>query len=137
MNLKERHAINLILESSQKPWMGVFLRILALFYLLGATVHYGNLLGFGEMKWAESPLSWKLGDICYAILDTAVVIGLWLKTSWGISRFFAGAISQLVLYLGFPHLFAFTEEQRQALWSMVIFHLVSLSIFLGLIFTKK
>ncbi len=127
--------LNIISETTQKPWMGIYLRILALFFLYGAIVHYGNLLGFGEMPWREAPLSWQIGDIVYAIIDTLAVIGLWNKTAWGIGFFLVAAISQLILYLGFPDLFAFTPEQKQALWSLIIFHIITISIFFGLFFT--
>ncbi|MDJ0732754.1 MAG: DUF6163 family protein [Nostocaceae cyanobacterium] len=128
---------HIICETTQKPSINIYLRILALFFLYGAIVHYANLLGFGEMPWVEAPLSWQIGDIVYAILDTVAVIGLWNRTTWGIGFFLLAAISQLILYLGFPHLFAFTPEQKQALWSIVIFHSVTVSIFFGLLFTTK
>lgn len=113
--------------------MGIYLRILALLYLYGAIVHYANLLGFGEMPFTQEPLSWQIADISYAILDTLTLIGLWLKTRWGIAGFFLSATSQLILYIGFPQWFAFNPEQQQLLWSMVIFHLVTLLIFFGLV----
>lgn len=118
--------------------MGIYLKIIALFYLYGAIVHYANLLGFGEIAFIKEPLSWQIADISYAILDTITVIGLWLKTPWGIICFCLSAISQLILYIGFPQWFAFNPEQQQLLWSMIIFHIVTLSIFLALLsFTRK
>jgi len=129
--------MNLVFESRHKPNMGIYLKILALFYFYGATVHYANLLGFGEIPFKESPLSWQLADISYGILGTLTFIGLWLKTRWGIIGFFLSAISQLILYLGFPQWFAFNLEQRQLLWSMIIFHLVTLSIFFALLFFTR
>ncbi|MEL6458498.1 MAG: hypothetical protein AAFQ91_09640 [Cyanobacteria bacterium J06621_15] len=127
-------SITSIFESRYKPSMGIYLKILALFYFYGATVHYANLLGFGEIPFKESPLSWQIGDISYGILGTFTFIGLWLKTRWGIISFFLSAISQLILYLGFPQWFAFNLEQRQLLWSMIIFHFITLSIFFTLLF---
>lgn len=129
--------IDKIDESRQQPGMDIYLRILVLIYAYGAIVHYTNLLGWGELSWTEMPLSWKLGDIFYGILDPISVAGLWLKTFWGIGCFLMGAISQIILYGGFPHLFAFTPEQQQTLWSLVIFHSISLTIFAGLVFFKK
>ena len=118
--------------------MGIYLKILALFYFYGAVVHYANLLGFGELPFLQEPLSWQIADISYAILDTFTVIGLWFKTPWGIIGFFLSAVSQLILYIGFPQWFAFNPEQQQLLWSMVIFHLVTLVIFFGLVsFTQR
>lgn len=125
--------MHFIFESRHKPSMGIYLKILALFYLYGAIVHYANLLGFGEMPFTKEPLSWQITDVCYAILDTLTPIGLWLKNRWGIVCFFLGVASQLILYVGFPHWFAFTPEHRQLLWSMIIFHLVTLFIFFGLL----
>ncbi len=129
--------INKIDESRQQSWMGVYLRILALIYAYGAIIHYTNLLGWGELSWSEMPLSWKLGDIFYGILDPITVTGLWLKSFWGIACLFIAAISQIVLYAGFPDRFAFTPEQQQTLWSLVIFHSISLTIFAGLVVFKK
>ena len=66
-------------KAAQRPPLKVYLRILALFYAFGAAVHLGNLLGFGEMPLSEAPLSWRIGDVVYAALDTATAtgIGLW------------------------------------------------------------
>ncbi|MDY6902530.1 MAG: DUF6163 family protein [Cyanobacteriota bacterium] len=125
--------MNSLFESRHKSAMGIYLRIIALFYLYGAIVHYANLLGFGEIPFPEEPLSWQIADISYAILATFTVIGLWLKTSWGIVFFFLSAVSQLILYIGFPQWFAFTPEQQQLLWGMVTFHVVTLFIFCGLL----
>lgn len=129
--------MNLIVESRHKPNIGIYLKILALFYFYGATVHYANLLGFGEIPFRESPLSWQIGDISYGILGTLTFIGLWLKTRWGIIGFFLSAVSQLILYLVFPKWFAFNAEQQQLLWSMIIFHLVTLSIFFALLLSSR
>ncbi|MEM9926448.1 MAG: hypothetical protein AAF915_22295 [Cyanobacteria bacterium P01_D01_bin.50] len=130
--------IHLFFESRHKQSMGIYLKILALFYLYGAIVHYANLLGFGEMPFMKEPLSWQIADVFYAILDSLTFIGLWLKTRWGMAGLFLGVASQLILYIGFPHWFAFNQEQQQLLWSMVIFHFVTVLIFLGLLlFTQR
>ncbi|MEO1429873.1 MAG: DUF6163 family protein [Cyanobacteria bacterium J06633_8] len=129
--------MNLLFESRHQPAMGIYLKIIALFYLYGAIVHYANLLGFGEMPFSQEPLSWQIADISYAILDTFTVIGLWLKTRWGIVSLFLSAVSQLILYIGFPQWFAFTKEQHQLLWSMRMFHLVTLFIFFGLLLFSR
>lgn len=129
--------MHLFFESRHKQSMGIYLKILGLFYLYGAIVHYANLLGFGEMAFIKEPFSWQIADVSYAILDTFTVIGLWLNTRWGMVGFFLSATSQLILYVGFPDWFAFNREQQQLLWSMVIFHLVTLLIFFGLLFTQR
>ena len=115
----------------------MFLLVLAVVYAFGAVVHYANLLGFEEQPWFQMPLSWKIGDVAYGLLDTAAVIGLWLRTPWGVGCFLLGAVSQLILYGAFPQLFAFTEEHRQALSSLIVTHLVTLAVFFGLLVARK
>jgi hypothetical protein len=117
----------------EKPGMVIYLRILAIFYGYGAMIHLLNLLGFGSLPWEEMSLSWKLGDIFYGVIDPLTGIGLWLKKVWGIVFFLIAALSQLILYSGFSNQFAFTIQQQQTLWSLIIFHLISLGI-LGLFF---
>ena len=129
--------VDALLKLKENKALTIYLRILAMLYLYGAIVHYANLLGFGEIPFAQEPLSWKIADILYAILDTFTYTGLWLKKIWGIAGFLMSAFSQLVLYIGFPHWFAFNPQQQELLWSMVIFHLVTLTIFFGLLFLSK
>ena len=119
------------------PYLIIYLKLLALFYSYGAIVHFANLLGWGELPWQEMPLSWKLGDIVYGISDPITVVGLWLNRGWGVAMFIAAALSQLILYLGFPQVFAFTLSQQQALTSLIIFHLVTLGIFVILFWVSS
>ncbi|MGB3403265.1 MAG: DUF6163 family protein [Microcoleaceae cyanobacterium] len=79
------------------------------------------------------PLSWKLGDIFYGIIDPFAAVGLFLRKIWGIVLFLTAACSQLIVYSGFSHWFFFTTEQQQTLLSLIIFHLFSLGIF-GILF---
>jgi len=124
-------------ESLQRPWMGFFLRVMAVLYAMGGLVHVSNILGFGGSPWFDSPLSWRVADVAYAFLDTGAAIGLWFRKPWGVGCFALGAASQLVLYGFFPHHFAFTEEHRQGLRSMLAFHGVTLAALLGLLVAKK
>ena len=126
-----------LVHANNRFWMGLYLRVLAVGYAVSALIHCGNLLGFGERQWPAMPLAWKLGDIGYTILDTVVAIGLWRKALWGIGGFFLAALSQLILYLGFPDLFAFTDEHRQALHGLVTTHVVTLGVFFALLVAKK
>lgn len=113
---------------ASRPWLGVYLRALGILYAVGALVHLGNILGFGELPWAESPPAWRVADVVYLVLDVAAVIGLWLRTPWGIACFLVAAGSQLVLYLGFPHVFALTDQHRQAIRGLVGTHVLTLAL---------
>ena len=124
-------------QVTENSWMGIYLRILALIIAYGALVHLANLMGFGEMPWRKMPLTWKVGDIVYGLLDTVTVIGLWHKTTWGIFCFLSAIASQLVIYTVFIDYFAFTSEQRQTIYGLVGTELILLSVFWVLFWLKK
>ncbi|MGC9503096.1 hypothetical protein [Baaleninema sp.] len=115
----------------------LFLRFLAVAYAYSAIVYYGNLLGFGEIPWSEMPQIVQINDIGYALLDTLAAVGLWRKQTWGIALFLLIALSQLVLYLGFPQDFIFSDERQQTVRNFINFHKISLSLFLALFALKK
>ncbi|MBE9046531.1 hypothetical protein IQ255_19310 [Pleurocapsales cyanobacterium LEGE 10410] len=117
--------------------MGIYLKILAMMIAYGALVHLSNLLGFGEMPWQEMPLTWKVGDIVYGILDTLTAMGLWQKTVWGIFGFLGAIASQLIIYTVFIDYFAFTSEQHQTIYGLIGTELILLLIFFVLFVTKK
>lgn len=90
------------------PWFGTYLCVLAILYALGGVVHIGNIFGYGDRPWSDSPIAWRVGDVVYGVVDFVAAIGLWRRAMWGLTAFVLAACSQLVLYLGWPHVFAFT-----------------------------
>ena len=120
-----------------RPWMGAYLRVLAVGYALGALMHYANIAGLGETKWRDAPLAWRLGDIAYAVLDTAAAVMLWLRSPLGVVLFLVAALSQLVLYLGLPRKFAFTKEHMRAIRSMVYIHVMTIAFFVTIMLAGR
>ncbi|MGK7949725.1 MAG: hypothetical protein AB4368_13275 [Xenococcaceae cyanobacterium] len=68
-------------QTTQYSWMAIYLRILALIFAYAASVHSANLIGLGELPWAKMPLTWRIGDISYGLLDIVTAIGLWQRTA--------------------------------------------------------
>ncbi|MDY6937736.1 MAG: DUF6163 family protein [Cyanobacteriota bacterium] len=124
-------------EASDRPWMGVYLRILAIIFAYGGLVHIANIAGFGEMPWNQMPLTWQVGDIAYAILDIVAAIGLWKRTVWGAVCMLCAVLSQFVIYTVFLDYFAFTLEQRQTIYILLIEEGILILIFSGLLLVKK
>lgn len=116
----------------QTPRMTVLLRVLACAYTYGAIVHLFDFLGLGEMP-DPIPLSWRIADIYYGIFDGVAALGLWQKRMWGVVTFCTLAVSQLIVYLAFPRVFALTSEHQQLLWTMVAFDGLSLTLFFSLL----
>ena len=140
-------------EACNRPWMGLYLRFLAVVFAWSALVHFASLLGFGERSWGEMPLAWRIGDVVYAVLDTAIVIGLWKRTVWGVvclllaitSQFTVWGVvclllaitSQFTIYTAFVDYFAFTEAHRKAIKGLLTGEAAALVLFVLLLILRK
>jgi len=124
-------------DSLNRPALGIYLKILSIIVAYSAAVHIFNLAGFGEKPWQEMPLTWKIGDITYAILDSLAAIGLWKKTIWGIAVLLLAVLSQFIIYTIFIQYFAFTIEQKQTIHLLLLEEVILLLIFVVLLIAKK
>ena len=124
-------------QVTDNSWMAIYLRILSLIIVYGGLIHWTNILGFGEIPWAEMPLTWKVGDIVYGLLDIVTAIGLWQRTVWGICCFLTAITSQFIIYTVFIDYFAFTVEQRQTIYGLVGTEIILILIFCILFVAKK
>ncbi len=104
----------------------IILRLVALCYLYGETIHLMNILSLKGLNWLETQLKWK-------ILDMTVAIGFFLNKKITYFAFYLAAISQIILYTllrswitDVPSSFTLSPEQISALSSLVIFHSVTL-----------
>lgn len=113
-------------DSLNRPWMGIYLRILSI------------ILAYSALKpWHEMPLTWKIGDITYAILNILGAIGLGKKTIWGISFLLLAILSQFIIYTVFIEDFAFTIQQKQIIHLLLLEEAILLAIFIVLLIAKK
>ena len=103
-----------------------FMGLIAVLYGFGGLVHVGNIVGFGELKWSEAPLAWKLGDVVWGLLDIVAVVGIVMKAPLGILAVVVAALSQIVVYGFFPDVFALSDGHRSTLRGMVYFNAVVL-----------
>lgn len=124
-------------QTAERSWMGIYLRILAIIIAYGASVHFANLIGFGETPWREAPIAWKVGDVVYALIDTLTAIGLWRRTAWGVICFLGAIASQFLIYSIFIDYFAFTVEQRQTTYGLLGTEAVLLLVLATLFVIKK
>ncbi len=111
-----------------------FQRALCLVYAFGASVHLGNLLGFGRYTLAEMPRHFLIADIFYLVMNVVTIVGLWRNSSWGRICLLVMLGSQLLIYLGFPGAFAVTDAERSQIRGMVWFHVGTLTVFFVLWF---
>ena len=110
----------------------------AAFYAYGALVHILNMLSLTGFVWMEAPFKWQVLDIAYLIINTIVVVGLMRKQRIGFIALYIAALSQVVLYtllrdwiLDVPPAFAPSPDEVSYLGTLVIFHIVTLTLMSG------
>ncbi len=124
-------------DALNRPWLKIYLKILSIIFTYSAAIHFANLAGFGEKPWSEMPLTWRIGDITYAILDTLAAIGLWQKKILGIALMSIAILSQFTIYTIFIDYFAFTIAQKQTIDILLLEEGILLLIFIVLLIAKK
>lgn len=118
----------LFAEAFERNWFFVVALALGALYGFGGAVHIGNILGFGEMKWTDSPFAWRIGDIWWGALDVVALVGVILKSPIGLLAIALAAGSQIVVYSIVPGAFAVTEAHYSTLRGMVIFNSIVLIV---------
>ena len=115
-----------IAEAFERRWFYVGALALGALYGFGGAVHVGNILGFGEMKWTESPVAWRFGDIWWGVLDIAAFVGIILKSPVGLVAIVLAAGSQVIAYGLLPDSFATTDAHGSTLRGLIYLNVVVL-----------
>lgn len=118
-----------LLLAGETPWMGIYLRILALTYLGSAGLHFASLLDYGDIPLEKMTGPAKMASLIYAQVFAINAVGLFMRKPWGIFLFFMTAISQLILYAGFPELLTTEDEALKTLQGVINYHISTLAIF--------
>lgn len=113
-----------IADAFRRTWFYVGALCVGVLYGLGGLVHIGHILGFGEMEWMESPVSWRVGDVWWGALDIVALVGIVMRSPVGIVALALAAGSQVAVYSLIPDSFALTDAHRAVLESLVYFNLV-------------
>lgn len=125
------------IDTAERPWFNRYLKLLALIFAYGASVHVGNMTGLGELPLAQQPLAWRMGDIFFAGLDLAAVVGLWQQKTWGIACYLVGTATQFLIYTLFIDVFAFTPEDHTTIYGLLGTEALLFTVFLILWLAKK
>ena len=117
-----------------RTWFYVATVIIGVMYGFGGLVHIGNIFGFGELPWSQSPVSWRVGDVFWGILDVVAVVGILTKAPIGIVAVALAALTQIVVYGFWPEGFALNDDHYSTLRGMVYFNSAVLVILGFLVF---
>ncbi|MHA6642156.1 DUF6163 family protein [Mesorhizobium sp. A623] len=85
-----------------------FHRIVAAYCLLFGILYWVRLIGFYHAplwRFDLMPLHWQVAATLLAVFFPFAAAGLWMLASWGPVIWFICAVTETVMYAGFPELF--------------------------------
>jgi Family of unknown function (DUF6163) len=85
-----------------------FHRVIALYCLLFGVLYWIRLIGIYDgplWRFDLMPVHWQVTTVVLAAFFPFAGIGLWMMASWGPVIWFICAVTEAVMYLGFPELF--------------------------------
>jgi hypothetical protein len=103
-------------------------RIVAVYCLLYGVLYWIRLIGlYDGLTWRfdTMPVYWQAAGVCLAVFFPFAAIGLWMLASWGPVVWAICAVTEIVIYAGFPQYFG-------TRWGTVGAHLL-IAAFYGLL----
>jgi len=85
-----------------------FLRIISAYSLLFGMLYWVRLIGFYDAplwRFDLMPVHWQVTVSMLAVLYPFAAIGLWMLVSWGPVIWAICAVTEIIMYAGFPDLF--------------------------------
>jgi len=83
-------------------------RIVAVYCLLFGVLYWIRLIGVHEgLTWRfdTMPIYWQAAGVCLAVFFPFAAVGLWMLASWGPVVWAICALTEIVMYGGFPEYF--------------------------------
>ncbi len=130
--------ITKIREGITRPRVAIYLKVVAVFTLLGALSHLSSIMGFIGGPWVDKPWYFRTADVVLLLADLAVFWGLWRTRFWGVVAWVGAVIFLQAVPMLLLIQFATPDPGLRATWyGMLVTHAVMLGIFLLLLPRKS
>ena len=131
--------ISWVREGITRPRVAIYLKVMAVFFLLAALSHVGGIMGRVGGPWASKPWYFRAGDLVLLPVNLAVAWGLWRTRFWAVVGWVAAVVFlQAIPFLLLIRFVAPADPRMRATWySMLAIHALLLGIFLVLLPRKK
>lgn len=94
--------------SAAELLFGWFQRIIAIYCLMFGVLYWVRLVGYYDgplWRFDLMPVHWQVVTATLAVFFPFAAAGLWMQASWGPVIWFICAVTETVMYIGFPDLF--------------------------------
>ena len=119
-----------IRDGIAQPRVAIYLKVMAVFMLLGALSHLGSILSISGTSWAAKPLHFRAGDLILLPVDLALAWGLWRAKFWAVVGWVAVVLLlQFIPFLLFTEHFATNAHERMMLYGQLVTHAALLGVF--------
>ncbi len=99
---------SLFAPSTVETLFSWFQRIIAIYCLMFGTLYWVRLIGYYDgslWRFDLMPVHWQVVSATLAVFFPFAAAGLWMLASWGPVIWFICAVTEAVMFLGFPSLF--------------------------------
>jgi hypothetical protein len=103
-----RHAPAMLRPTAAELAFEWFHRVIAAYCVLFGVLYWVRLIGYYDgplWRFDLMPIHWQVAAIVLAAFYPFAAIGLWMLASWGPVIWTICAITEVVMYAGFPDLF--------------------------------
>lgn len=130
--------ITRVREGISCPRVAIYLKVVAIFFLLGSLSHLSSLLGFIEGPWSEKPWYFRVADLVLLPADLVIPWGLWRTKFWGVLAWVGAVILLQVVPILLLLQFSAPDPRLRATWyGMLVVHAAMLGVFFLLLPRKR
>ena len=117
--------------------VAVYLKVVAVFALMGALSHLGSIMGLMG-SWVDKPLQFRIGDPLLLLVNLVVAWGLWRTRFWAVVVWVVALVLlQAVPFLLFTEAFAPGPRERMMMYGVLAIDALWLGGFFLLLPRKK
>lgn len=112
-------------------------RLVSLFLIVFALQYWAGAVGIGnnKVRFDLMPEHWQLVTTILCVLLPVSALGLWTGSSWGVVIWLLAAITELIMYQGFPELFG--EGFLRVVFYLICMVFFTVLISLGVLLENK
>ena len=132
------NAISWIREGIAQRRVAIYMKVMAVFFFLGALSHLASIMGLVGGSWANKPWHFRAADVVLLLANPVVAWGLWRTRFWGVAGWVAAVVFLQVVPMLLLIQFTSPDPRLRATWyGMMATHAVLLAVFFALLRHKK
>jgi len=132
------NAISWVREGIAQRRVAIYMKVMAVFFLLAALSHLASIMGLGGGSGADTPWYFRAADPVLLVANVVIAWGLWRTKLWSVFGWLAAVVFLQVVPMLLMIQFTSPDPRLRATWyAMMATHAVLLAVFFALLRHKK